>query len=200
MRKFFHSVLLFLTFVILIFVFLFLYTFLTYRNWEEEFVSNMNSEYLIDEESIEEVELDERLAKFTLSLADTESLRLEVKEVGSVLFTTIDEYLTEGLYLENMYISPSDKTWDIYLKIGNENISVWISFNLNKDDIQTAQLYTTSVKVGPFEVSGYTDLVSMINKGIGEAIVTLNENGFVGRYIENIELLEDAMVLKGSRY
>ena len=40
----------------------------------------------------------------------------------------------------------------------------------------------------------------MINKGIGEAIVTLNENGFVGRYIENIELLEDAMVLKGSRY
>ena len=200
MKKFFHSLLLFLTFVILIFVLLLVYVFFRYRSWEKEFVSNMNSEYLIDEESIKEVDLDERLAKFTLSLSDTDSLRLEVKEVGSVLFTTIDSYLAEGLYLENMYISPSDKKWDIYLKVGYENISLWISFDLNKDSMQTAQLYTTSVKVGPFEVSEYTNLVAMINKGIGEAIVTLNENGFVGKYIENIELLEDAMVIKGSRY
>jgi hypothetical protein len=31
-------------------------------------------------------------------------------------------------------------------------------------------------------------------------MVTLNENGFVGRYLENIELLDDSVILKGSRY
>jgi len=200
MKKIFLSIFLFFVFVILIFLLSLVYVFFRYRSWESDFVSNMKSEYLIDEGSIKEVELDERLVKFTLSSSDTESLVLSIKEVGSVLFTTIDSYLEEGLYLENLYISPSDKKWDIYLKIGYENISFWISFDLNKDDIQTAQLYTTSVRVGPFEISRYTNLVNMINKGIGEAIVTLNENGFVGRYIENIELLEDSIVLKGSRY
>lgn len=200
MKKFFLSIFLFFVFVILICVLSGVYVFFRYRNWEKAFESNMNVEYLIDDESIKEVELDERLVKFTLSLSDSESLILDIKEVGSVLFTTIDSYLGEGLYLENLYIDPSDKKWDIYLKLGYENISLWISFDLNKDDIQTAQLYTTSVRLGPFEISRYTDLVDMINKGIGEAIVTLNENGFVGRYIENIELLEESIVLKGSRY
>ena len=69
-----------------------------------------------------------------------------------------------------------------------------------QDNVQSAQLYITEIKVGPFDISDISDVSSKINKGIGEAMVTLNENGLVGRYIENIELLGDFVILKGSRY
>ena len=188
------------TILITILVLSCVYIFLKYRNWEKEFESNINVEYLIDAQSIGEVDLDERIVKFTLSLLDTESLSLGVKEIGSILFSTVDSYLGEEISLKKIYIEPLDKVWKIYFKVVYENIEVWFSFDLNKDNIQSAQLYTKNVYIGPFEIDRYTNLVNMINKGIGESIVTLNENGFVGRYIENIELLDEGIVLKGSRY
>ena len=66
--------------------------------------------------------------------------------------------------------------------------------------MQTAQLYITDIYVGPFSMRGYSKWVEKVNRGIADSIVTLNENGFVGRYLENIELLESNIVVKGSRY
>ncbi|OGC45625.1 hypothetical protein A3J98_02170 [candidate division WS6 bacterium RIFOXYC1_FULL_33_10] len=200
MKKFLLYIFFVFTIFLTILVVSCVYIFLKYRSWEKEFESNINTEYLIDAKSIEEVDLDERIVKFTLSLLDTESLSLEVKEIGSILFTTVDSYLGEEISLKKIYVEPSDKVWNIYFKVGYQDLELWFSFDINKDDIQSAQLYTKYVYIGPFEIGRYTDLVSMINKGIGESIVTLNENGFVGRYIENIELLEGGIVLKGSRY
>ncbi|OGC44234.1 hypothetical protein A2400_00165 [candidate division WS6 bacterium RIFOXYB1_FULL_33_14] len=200
MKKFLLYIFFVFTIFLTILVVSCVYIFLKYRSWEKEFESNINTEYLIDAKSIEEVDLDERIVKFTLSLLDTESLSLEVKEIGSILFTTVDSYLGEEISLKKIYVEPSDKVWNIYFKVGYQDLELWFSFDINKDDIQSAQLYTKYVYIGPFEIGRYTDLVSLINKGIGESIVTLNENGFVGRYIENIELLEGGIVLKGSRY
>jgi len=200
MKKFLLYIFFVFTIFLTILVVSCVYIFLKYRSWEKEFESNINTEYLIDAKSIEEVDLDERIVKFTLSLLDTESLSLEVKEIGSILFTTVDSYLGEEISLKKIYVKPSDKVWNIYFKVGYQDLELWFSFDINKDDIQSAQLYTKYVYIGPFEIGRYTDLVSLINKGIGESIVTLNENGFVGRYIENIELLEGGIVLKGSRY
>lgn len=200
MKKFLLYIFFVFTILLTILVVSCVYVFFKYRSWEKEFESNINTEYLIEAKSIEEVDLDERIVKFTLSLLDTESLTLEVKEIGSILFTTVDSYLGEEITLKKMYIEPSDKVWNIYFKVGYQDLELWFSFDLNKDDIQSAQLYTKNVYIGPFEIGKYSNLVSMINKGIGESIVTLNENGFVGRYIENIELLEDGIVIKGSRY
>ena len=190
MKKFLLYIFFVFTILLTILVVSCVYIFLKYRSWEKEFESNINTEYLIDE----------RIVKFTLSLLDTESLSLEVKEIGSILFTTVDSYLGEEISLKKIYVEPSDKVWNIYFKVGYQDLELWFSFDINKDDIQSAQLYTKYVYIGPFEIGRYTDLVSLINKGIGESIVTLNENGFVGRYIENIELLEGGIVLKGSRY
>ncbi len=200
MKKFLLYTFFVFTILLVVLVVSCVYIFFKYRDWEEDFESNINVDYLIDSKSIEEVELDERIVKFTLSLLDTESLSLEVKEIGSILFTTVDSYLGEEIPLKKIYIEPQDKVWNIYLKVGYKDVEVWFGFDINKDDIQSAQLYTKNVYIGPFEIGRYTNLVSMINKGIGESIVTLNENGFVGRYIENIELLDEGIVLKGSRY
>lgn len=200
MKRFFTSVLLFFTFVILILVVICLVVFFRYKSWAKEFESDMDSTQLITSESIEEIDLEERITEFALSQEDTESLRLSKSEIGSVLFTTIEAYLKEDIYLDSMYISSEKNRWEIYLKVGYEDILIWSSFDINKDDIQSAQIYTSAIYIGPYEISKYIDVVEMVNKGIAEAIITLNENGFVGRYIENIELLDNAIVLKGSRY
>lgn len=200
MKRFFFSVLIFLGIILLFVVLLVGYVFLKYRNWEKEFEGNIQSENMIDRDSIKEIDLTEKISDFSLSFEDTQFLELDIPEVGSVLFTVLDSYFGEGVVLEKMYIESTKNRWDIYIKVRYQDVSLWVSTDINKDDIQSAQIYITEINVGPFSIGGYTNWVEMINRGIGESIVTLNENGLVGRYIENIELLENSVVLKGSRY
>lgn len=200
MKRFFFSVLIFLGIILLFVVLLVGYVFLKYRNWEKEFEGNIQSENMIDRDSIKEIDLTEKISDFSLSFEDTQFLELDIPEVGSVLFTVLDSYFGGEVVLEKMYIESTKNRWDIYIKVRYQDVSLWVSTDINKDDIQSAQIYITEINVGPFSIGGYTNWVEMINRGIGESIVTLNENGLVGRYIENIELLENSVVLKGSRY
>lgn len=200
MKKFLLFFLSLLTILILILTLTVTILSLRYKAWKEEFESNMDTQYVITMEDIKEISFNEKIVQFVLSSSDTEFLQLEVKEVGVLLLATLEQYLQEGFTVESIYILPSKSRWEIYSNIKYESISTWVSLDINKDDIQSAQIYTKNVYVGPFNVSKYFNIVDLINKGIGESIVTLNENGFVGRYIENIELLEESIVLKGSRY
>jgi len=189
MKRFFFSILIFLGIILLFVGLLVGYVFLKYRNWEKEFEDNIQSENIVDRNSIKEIDLSEKISDFSLSLADTQFLELDIQEVGSVFFTVLDSYFGEEVDLEQMYIKPAKNKWTVYVKVKYQGISLWVSTDINKDDIQSAQIYITEINVGPFSIGGYTNWIEMVNKGIGESIVTLNENGLVGRYIENIELL-----------
>ncbi len=200
MKKFFHSVLIFFLSLIIFFLLFIGYLSLGYVNWEKDFEKGINTAYVINQTSAESIDLGGKIAEFTLSTDDVSSLELNVSEIGSVIYSTLDSYFGENVNVERIYIQPSDSRWVIYTDLMYKSFSVWISVDINKDNIQSAQLYTTEIKVGPFDVSDISDIDVKINKGIGEAVVTLNENGLVGRYIENIELLNDSVILKGSRY
>lgn len=200
MKKFFFSILIIFGVIVFIVLLLVGYIFLRYRNWQKEFEGNIQSEYLIDEESIKEIDFNDKVSIFALSMSDTQFLQLDVQEVGSVLFSVLDSYIGGDVNLEKMYITPSDGKWLIYANVRYQDLSLWVSTDINKDDIQSAQIYITEIMIGPFSVGKYINWIDVINKGIGESIVTLNENGLVGRYIENIELLNESVVLKGSRY
>ncbi len=200
MKKFFHTV---LTLFLLLIIFLLLfvgYISLRYMNWEKEFEKGINTAYVINQTSTESIDFGGKIAEFALSADDVSSLELNVSEIGSVIYSTLDSYSGENVNVERIYIQPSDSRWVIYTDLMYKSFSVWISVDINKDNVQSAQLYITEIKVGPFDISDISDVSSKINKGIGEAMVTLNENGLVGRYIENIELLGDFVILKGSRY
>lgn len=201
MKKFFLSLLfIFVSFVLLLLILLG-YLFLRYSQWEKGFNSEINEEYVIDKEVIKSKEFNKKITQFSLSFEDTEFLELNVQEVGSVIYSVLDSYMEEGMNIEKMYILPSESVWNIFVKIKYQNISIWLSTDINKDSVQSAQVYIKDFKIGPFFVSKYNKrLVTMINKGIGDSIVTLNENGLVGRYIENIELTNTSVVIKGSRY
>ena len=200
MKKVFRFVLIFLLSLIIFFLLFIGYLSLRYMNWEKEFEKGLNTAYLINQTSAESIDLGAKIAEFALSTDDVSSLELNVSEIGSVIYSTLDSYFGENVNIERIYIQPRDSRWVIYADLMYKSFSVWISVDINKDNIQSAQLYTTEIKVGPFDVSDISDIDVKINKGIGEAVVTLNENGLVGRYIENIELLNDSVILKGSRY
>lgn len=201
MKKFLISLLTVFTVLITLIVISLLFLFLKYKGWEREFESNIKEEYLLNSENIKDINIEEKINRFALSFSDTEFLELTTKEIGSILYSVLESYLnTEQIALENIYIIPKSSIWDIYLKINYSDILFWVSFDIRKDSIQTPQIYTSSVKIGPFEINRYIEIVDMINRGISESLVTLNENGFIGRYLENIELLDDRVVLKGSRY
>ncbi|MBP6976228.1 hypothetical protein KBB42_01380 [Candidatus Dojkabacteria bacterium] len=201
MKKFFFSLLIFIASLLLIVSIIFGYFFFRYRGWEKEFLSQINEENVIDREVIKGKDFNKKITQFSLSLKDVESLELNVQEVGSVILSVLDSYAKEGISIEEMYIVPSDSVWDIYVKIKYQKFSVWVSTDVNKDSVQSAQVYIKDIKVGPFSVSMFNSkLVSTINTGIADSIVTLNENGLVGRYIENIELTSESVVIKGSIY
>jgi hypothetical protein len=57
------------------------------------------------------------------------------------------------------------------------------------------------VHIGGLEIPTFleTRLREDLNRGISDGIIMLNENNFLGRRIDNIELLEDRVVFKGTR-
>jgi len=169
-------------------------------NWEKEFEKGINTAYVVNQNSAESTDIGGKIAEFALSADDVSSLELNISEIGSVVYLAVQSYLGEDITVERMYIQPNDSKWIIYAETKYKRFSIWISADVNKDNIQSAQLYTTEIKVGPFDISNVSNLTEKINKGIGEAVVTLNENGLVGRYIENIELRKASVILKGSRY
>lgn len=200
MKKFFHSILI-LTSILTIGVLISLgYMYFKYRNWEKSFEQDLNIDNLIDQDIAKSTDLGAKISTFALSAEDVEFLQLDISEIGSEIYNTLDSYLGEKLKLEKIYILPSNSKWVIYSQVRYEKFLIWFSFDVNKDSIQSAQIYVTQINIGPFRISKYVNWVDAVNTGIADSIITLNENGLVGRYIENIELLNNSVVLKGSRY
>ena len=171
-----------------------------YRNWQQTFEKEIDIQSVITKESSDKIDLGEKISAFALSTEDVEYLELNVQEIGSEIYGTLGSYLGDKLNLEKIYIIPSNSKWVIFSQIKYDKYTVWFSFDVNKDNIQSAQIYVTEIYIGPIKVSEYFNWVDAVNTGIADSIVTVNENGLVGRYIENIELLNSSVVLKGSRY
>lgn len=173
-----------------------------YSKWETSFEDSMNPSYLVDEGLELENILTDKVSEYTLSNQAVDTIRLSPSEVGYVIFDSLNQYANESFTFKKVYIQPSKSLWTFCTEVSfaKSGITPWLCADVNKDNVQTPQLYITDVRVGPFSVSSWGDMLSRINSGISNSLLTVNENGFSGRYFENIELLEDAMVIKGSQY
>ena len=200
MKKFSHSILILISILTIGVLISLGYMYFKYRNWEKSFEQDLNIDNLIDQDIAKSTDLGAKISTFALSAEDVEFLQLDISEIGSEIYNTLDSYLGEKLKLEKIYILPSNSKWVIYSQVRYEKFLIWFSFDVNKDSIQSAQIYVTQINIGPFRISKYVNWVDAVNTGIADSIITLNENGLVGRYIENIELLNNSVVLKGSRY
>ncbi|MDX9738788.1 MAG: hypothetical protein RBT33_00280 [Candidatus Dojkabacteria bacterium] len=171
-----------------------------YNTWEKEFEQSLVSSNLVIPGNPLEQDIEEKIVRFTLSAESTDSLVLTTREVGELTLVVLQDYLKEDIQVSKIYIEPNSRVWNIYAKVNYRKLSLWMSVDVNKDNMQTAQLYITEVKIGPYSIGRVGNMIEMINSGIANSLLTVNENGFSGRYLENIELLEDALVIKGYRY
>jgi hypothetical protein len=168
-----------------------------YNSWTKDFESSIKVENLVVKDTSLSEEVVTQISSFTLSQENTESLSLSTVQFGYMLLNVLNEYLGENISVEKIYIEPSVGNWNVYIQANYKNISPWIWISLKKDNVQSAQLYITEFNIGPYSFNRF---VERINDGIANGLITVNENGFTGRYLENIELLEESIVVKGSRY
>jgi hypothetical protein len=148
--------------------------------------------------------VEEKIQEYILSDEEIYSVTFNSKEVGKLVYDSLQNMTGEGVIVKKVYIAPSKRIWNICALTQYEELSwaeAWVCADVTKDDMETAQLYITTLKVEGIEVSKiYPEILTKVNKGIAEALVTANENGFVGRVFENIELQENQLVVKGSLY
>lgn len=162
--------------------------------WRNEFEKSIDKNNLITTPYTSDGSIEMKVAQFTLSDKNTEVLQLSPSEFGKLILVS-----SNNSYYK-IYIEPSEGVWKMYAEVVYKGIPIWLSTDLNKDNMQTAQLYVTNLHIGPYSVGKFFNIIEKVNTGIANTLLTVNENGFTGRYLENIELLEDGIVVKGSRY
>lgn len=173
------------------------YPVISYFIWQKEFQSKI-SQMNCATNLTEVISLDEKFKKFVLSEDKVSFIELSSDEVVSLLKNT---NIISGGEINNVCAVPSNGTWKIYVNISLQGIRLpWVRLDIAKDPMETAQLYVENMYIGkqlvPESISA--NIKQQVNKGISDALTLVNENSFLGRKIQNIELLQDKIVIKGS--
>jgi hypothetical protein len=173
--------------------------------WANTFQKNIQEEYLVSEVSEYKNLFNDKIQNYVLNDNDVDFVSFTPTEVAHIVYDSLTDIVGDSsIAISNVYVVPAKGTWEICGLIFVEDyktISGWICADITKDNMQTAQLYVENLLVQGINISNiYPPILVNINQGLAEALVTANENGFVGRVFENIELEEDKAIIKGSLY
>ena len=179
------------------------YMIFSYRLWQEDFEKDIPSQELVmSTEGKEKENLEEKIDDILYSSEETAILELSTMEVSSLLLDSFQG--NESLDIEVVYIDPIEKgRWDVYFKTNLlEKISIWVRIKARKENRETAEIFVEDVLIGKYSLKslGLSNSVEKMNGALSSALITVEENGFVGRTIENIELLDSGMVIRLERY
>ncbi len=183
-----------------------LVSYLRYSKWEEGELSKQRITCISDIQgkSSEEEDLgaiiEDKIKKFALSDTKTDFIVLTEEE----MLYLFSENFAEGgdVKVEDICLRPSEGVWQLYLKSKYKKISLpWLVLDIVKDNIETAEVYIREVHVGDLGLPSFFEarVREDFNRGISDGIIMLNENDFLERRIDNIELLEDRLIFKGTR-
>jgi len=175
------------------------------KSWEKAFEQNIEEEYLVDSFSESNNLLNEKIESYIMSDEYIDFIEFVPSEISQFLFNILSEITTEtGIDLLAVYSDPGENLWKECVLLGfndSENMKLWVCLDVTKDDMQTAQLYVNNIVISGFDIDRvYPAILTEVNQGIAEALVTANENAFVGRMLDNIELENDRLIIKGSQY
>jgi len=179
------------------------YTISSYRSWQKDFEGNIPSQELVTSIDVDdEKTLKKKIEHMTSSINNTVILEISTTEVSSLILDSFQG--NEFFDINAVYIEPMEKgRWDIYLKTNFlEKISVWVEIKVRKENRETAEIFAEDILVGPFALKsfGLSNLVGRVNEALSFALITVEENGFVGRTLENIELLDSGMIIRLEKY
>jgi hypothetical protein len=193
-------------FIVFLMFFVALVAFLIIKanSWSKDFQSEINPAYMVNEASTLDEALDKKIQEYILSEDEVESVIFTPNEVAKIVYGSLQDMSSEAVNVSTVYIKPDEDIWKVCGLTRLEKfdgLNGWVCADITKDDMQTAQLYVTTVSIQGISIDRvFPSILTKINQGIAEALVTANENGFVGRTFENIELQEDQLVVKGTLY
>jgi len=191
-------------FLVIFFILLFIggYFVVRYSLWHKEFFFNedvtctSDEEFVIDEK---EINIVDRIKNFVLSDFFSEFVTFSRKEMLFLLKDSMSGI--SGWNIDNICLVSEKGVWRVYTHGKIESLQLlWIGVDVIKDNRQTAELYSRNIYVGGMKVPSFLirNLLEKINKGISDALILVTENGFLGKSIENIDLLKDSIVIKGG--
>ncbi len=211
-QKTFKIFLLFLSILIILLFVFFITLSRKYSRWEDNILKSSSALVCLDdiytEKNMAEIEseIEQKVEKFILSDSRTDFVVLDQQEVLHILANNIQEQ--PYFDLQNICLSSSVGLWHIYTRydirpLSSKKVifsSLWIVMDIVKDNRETPEIYVKEIRVGDIKLPEIftKNIIVEINKGMTDATILLNENRFLGRRIENIELLEGKVVFKGT--
>lgn len=191
--------------VVTIFSFLVLfvgYLTIRYLSWKNEFFNDKENITCTTDEDYaeEEISIVDRVKNFVLSRDKTEFMTFSRREL---LFALKDSLkVGDSLRIEDMCLTSERGMWRVYAhpKIGFFQLP-WLGVDIVKDNRETVEVYSRNMYMGDMKIptSLTKKVLGDINKGISDAIILVIENNFLGKTIQNIDLLDNSIVIKGIR-
>jgi len=201
-KKIFKGILIILLSIFLLLLLVGLILFGKYNKWSQNNMSSsiscLSDMSVAENEGLRD-EIEEKVKKFILSDSRTDFVVFNEQESLYLLLTNMET--VEPFILQEVCLVPSLGLWEIYLKYEAGTVSLpWVIMDVVKDNRETAEIYVKEIRIGDIEIPEFLSkrIIVDINRGIADAIIMLNENRFLGRTIQNIELLEERIVIKGT--
>ena len=188
--------------VLVIFLLLGGYFVVRYSLWHKDFFTNENITCTNDEKFVieeKEINIGDRIKNFVLSDLFSEFVTFSRKEMLYLLKDSISG--VSSLEIQDVCLVSDKGVWKVYAHSKVEFLQLpWIGVDIVKDNRKTAELYSRNIYVGDMKVPEILarKTLEKINKGISDALILVTENGFLGKTIENIDLLKDTVVIKGG--
>ena len=188
--------------VLVIFLLLGGYFVVRYSLWHRDFFVSENITCTSDEKFVveeKEINIGDRIKNFVLSDLFSEFVTFSRKEMLYLLKDSISG--VSSLEIQDVCLVSDKGVWKVYAHSKVEFLQLpWIGVDIVKDNRKTAELYSRNIYVGDMKVPEILarKTLEKINKGISDALILVTENGFLGKTIENIDLLKDTVVIKGG--
>ena len=188
--------------VLVIFLLLGGYFVVRYSLWHKDFFTNENITCTNDEKFVieeKEINIGDRIKNFVLSDLFSEFVTFSRKEMLYLLKDSISG--VSSLEIQDVCLVSDKGVWKVYAHSKVTFLQLpWIGVDIVKDNRETAELYSRNIYIGDIKVPDVLTRkpLEKINKGISDALILVTENGFLGKTIENIDLLKDTVVIKGG--
>ena len=188
--------------VLVIFLLLGGYFVVRYSLWHRDFFVSENITCTSDEKFVveeKEINIGDRIKNFVLSDLFSEFVTFSRKEMLYLLKDSISG--VSSLEIQDVCLVSDKGVWKVYAHSKVTFLQLpWIGIDIVKDNRETAELYSKRIYIGDMKVPDVLARgpLEKINKGISDALILVTENGFLGKTIENIDLLKDTVVIKGG--
>ena len=188
--------------VLILFFLLGGYFVVRYSLWYRDFFVSENITCTSDEKFVveeKEINIGDRIKNFVLSDLFSEFVTFSRKEMLYLLKDSISG--VSSLEIQDVCLVSDKGVWKVYAHSKVTFLQLpWIGIDIVKDNRETAELYSKRIYIGDMKVPDVLARgpLEKINKGISDALILVTENGFLGKTIENIDLLKDTVVIKGG--